>query len=113
MLEGVWPSCPSPPPPLSFLLLLQQNFTAFPLPFFPQVSQRRQAAETESKTASLGAALARIQQDRDHVTQELVQAQARIKEADVRTKEAEAQAVKVRSGRGGGESMGSGSFCPI
>ena len=46
------------------------------------MGQRRQASETEGKTAALGAALARIQQDRDNVSQELSQAQVKLKESD-------------------------------
>ncbi|GAX80587.1 hypothetical protein CEUSTIGMA_g8024.t1 [Chlamydomonas eustigma] len=54
-----------------------------------QVSQRRQAAESESKTAALGSALSRIQHDRDNVSQEL-------SAATLRLKEAESQMLKMR-----------------
>ena len=54
------------------------------------MSQRRQAAETEGKTAALGAALTRIQQDRDNINQEHAQSQTKLKEA-------EAQISKVRA----------------
>ena len=68
---------------------LQQLGALRSLPANPlQVNQRKAAAESEGKTAALSAAMTRMQEDRNMLTQQLAAATAQAKEA-------EAQAAQV------------------